>query len=270
MINYIKADLFRVYHKKSNYVFWSVIVGLFILIVSLTVSQMMGSNYEVADLGRFITETVKFSLLQMGILIFGGQAYYTVYLDDLSASNYPNLFSTGISKLQFVLAKIIVLTTYLVSLFIAGSLAFFAVAGVLTLFLGNIHLPMSEIVLIGKICAMILLGALGYTALANLITFWSQKANLSTVFFFLLIISLINQMAKMISTIPGLDFLEKWLESTLSSSLGEVSVNAITGAPLANLTQSINHVWLTALIYVLIFSSLSVLLLQKVEIKESN
>lgn len=87
---------------------------------------------------------------------------------------------------------------------------------------------------------------------------------------FLLIISLINQMAKMISTIPGLDFLEKLLEYTLSSSLGEVSVNAITGAPLANLTQSINHVWLTALIYVLIFSSLSVLLLQKVEIKESN
>lgn len=266
MINYIKADLYRLRHKTANYVYWGVIAGLFLLII-----VMSSRTLEGVEIGDFFMDLTRLAILQFGLVIIGGQAYYTVFIDDLASTNYPNLFSTGISKTKFVIAKMATLIIYLVTVFVVGAVFFFSVYGLMSFIQGGIGFNTEMFQDIVFAILLVFCGTLGFAAITNLITFWRQKTTFTTVLFFTLLMGLVNQVLQLLPTIRGLEFLETPLSYTLTNYLS-AATNAITFPESVDgtLLSVFQEAWIAGLVYFVVVSALSVLVLRKVEIKETN
>lgn len=266
MINYIKADLYRLRHKTANYVFWGIIAGLFLFII-----VMSSRNIQGQDVGNFFMEITQLSLLQFGVIIIGGQAYYTVFIDDLASTNYPNLFSTGISKTRFVIAKMFTLIIYMFTLFIIGALFFFGVYGLLNVIQGGIGFNTEMFQDILLTIGLVFFSTLGFAAIANLITFWRQKTTFTTVFFFMMLTGLINQLLQLIPSIRGLEFLETPFSYTLTNYISEATAVMTFPESIDGTMLSVfQNAWIAGIVYFVVGSILSILVLKNVEIKETN
>lgn len=274
MLQYIKADLFRLRHKRANYIFWASIYAIFILFTVLGFSTFDSSG-EMGFAEPYF-QTGIFSLTQFGVLIIGVHSYYTVFLDDVSSKNYPNIFSTGLTKAQFMVAKMITLFIQLLVVFLASALVFFGFYGILALFANSIGFNSELLYFVFMTAITVLLAIMGYAAIGSIITFWSQNSTLSAFFIVILSTRTISQIIGLIASIDALSFLQNIQEYTLSSYISS-TLNSITTritfleeAQEMSFMSVFGETWLVSLLYMMIASILCILLLKKIEIKENN
>lgn len=100
MINYIKADVYRLFHKKSLYIYYSALAILFLFITYMMSDILTAQNAVdyTAGILRFLP------------VLFGGFIFAAVYIDDLIAKSLPQILGFGINKTFILFSKIIIST----------------------------------------------------------------------------------------------------------------------------------------------------------------
>ena len=183
MFNYIKADLYRLFHKTSNRVYWSVLAGAFVLMMVLNGSNFSGPSNEITE---FYYSTAGMALLSLGAIVICPQVYSTVYLDDYTSRNSVRVFSSGLGKSQYLLAKIIVTVCYMIGVLLFLTLSFLAGFGLLALL--NHGLPFfdkSQIIFLISEVGFLILFTVAFSALTNVITINIQSGTVPLLLFFL-------------------------------------------------------------------------------------
>ncbi|WP_208559975.1 hypothetical protein [Marinilactibacillus kalidii] len=261
MFNYIKADLYRLMHKKSNYIYYGVLFAAFVLFTIFTMTNFSeGSGYSDGFLQAGII-----LLSQAFPLLFGIQAYSVVYLNDVSSSSYQNIFSSGLSKVEFVIGKLIVFITYMFTTFLAGAIVYLA----LYLFVmssENADFNIEAFKTLATVGGSVFLGMIGYAGLANLVAYVTQNTTMSLITFGVLISNISLTALDLISLVTDkLEFLRKW---TMSYYLSDSNNTLLFG--------SVNEVgmpfktWGIIGIYILVTAIAGIVLLRKIEIKEGK
>ncbi|MDR2416213.1 MAG: hypothetical protein LBD75_06535 [Candidatus Peribacteria bacterium] len=99
MFNYIKADLYRIFRKKSMYMYFGILAIGYILMLVI---------FSITEGGKILGEISPIFMLVS--LFGGGYLFATVYNDDLTAKTLPALIGFGIKRRMIVIAKFIVHT----------------------------------------------------------------------------------------------------------------------------------------------------------------
>jgi hypothetical protein len=174
MINYIFADLYRIFSKRGTYIFF-VIAFAFTFAFELIMGQGSGAD----------TAFGVFSFMNM---FFGTYLFAVIYNDDLGAKTLPSLIGFGYGRTSIMLSKIVI--SLIVTLFM------YAVAAVLLLLILAVMGAGG-----GNITGSVISAALehvfiliAYFKIAALLVYGTQKAGLSIVFFLLLVLSVIDQL----------------------------------------------------------------------------
>lgn len=274
MLQYVKADLYRLRHKTANYFFWGGIYALFIVLITLSFSAFTSTEGAGFTEGYFQMGIL--ALSQLGILLIGGHCYYVVFLDDLSAKNYPNVFSTGLTKVQFVFGKMIIFIIQLIVVFLASAVVFFGYYGVMALFVSSFTFDQELFYLLTNTAITVFLGCIGYGAIGSLVAFWKQNSTLSTVFIFLLMMGMFTQIINLLAMVEELSFLETIGNYTLSSYLSNTFQVMVLQLGMPEHLESLSFMeifgetWIISIIYMIVSLILSIVVLRKVEIKENN
>lgn len=264
MFNFIQADLYRLAHKKSNYAFYGILFSLFVVAVIL----LQTSSPESEGISNAYIELGVFLLSQAFPLFFGLQAYSTVYINDISSSSHQNIFSSGLSKTEFVIGKFITFVIYLFTTFLIGAIVFFALFFFLTLSTGA-QFDTGNLSNLAVVGVTIFLGMIGYAAVANMVSFISQNTTVSLITFGVLISNISLTALDLISLATDkLEFLRKL---TLSYYINHTNQSVIAGF-LPEMPSNAEPLvtWGVTVLYIVVASIVGILILSRIEIKEGK
>jgi len=265
MFNYIKADLYRLFRKRSNYLYYAVLIGLFMLILLFTynhVVEMPSWIYFPVGVGGVATG---------GSMLIGAQAYYTVYLEDFSVKKLPDLFTTGLRKYEYILAKVIVQAIYLFIVIALTSLLYIAGFFILQTKVDTplVGFDMAYIWAFLQAIVIMYFGTLAYSMISQLVGFLFQRSDIPLIFFFILVNGLITQTLTAMTNLSALSFLENVVDFSLTEALNTsfTEVVNVMGAG-SVMTTGFYEIIFVGFTYMVVFTILSWLLLRQVEIKE--
>ncbi|MDN6127347.1 MAG: ABC transporter permease subunit [Tetragenococcus halophilus] len=199
MFNYIKADLYRIFHKRSNQLYWLILAGLFLTFV------IFGStNANFADNKSELTE-MYFSVAVMPLTLFGSlvispQFYYAVYLDELNNKGFVRLFSSGLRKSEYIVAKIISSLVYMLAVFLFLAIAYLGGFAILALLNnGAPFFTMSQIEVLLSLVAYLALFTIAFSSLTNIITLKWQGGNIPLFLFFIISNGILGNLIRLIN-----------------------------------------------------------------------
>ena len=200
MFNYIKADLYRLFHKTSNRVYWSVLAGAFVLMMVLNGSNFSGPSNEITE---FYYSTAGMALLSLGAFVICPQVYSTVYLDDYTSRNSVRVFSSGLGKSQYLLSKIISTVLYMIGVLSFLAVAFLAGFGLLALL--NQGLPFfdkSQVIFLVSEVGFLILFTVVFSALTNMITINMQSGTVPLLLFFIFSSGMFASLLHLVMKLP--------------------------------------------------------------------
>lgn len=229
MFNYVKADLYRIFHKRSNQLYWLILAALFLIFV------IFGSgNADFADNKSEITE-LYFSVAVMPLALFGPlvispQFYYAVYLDELNSKGFVRLFSSGLRKSEYIVAKILTLLIYMFVVFTFLALAYVGGFGILALLNdGAPFFTINQIELLLILVAYLGLFTIAFSSLTNLITLKWQSGNIPLFLFFIISNGFIANLIRWANHLPVLRHLDlsPYLLSTNTGKLKDALMSGV-------------------------------------------
>ncbi|GBD65745.1 hypothetical protein [Tetragenococcus halophilus] len=229
MFNYIKADLYRIFHKRSNQLYWLILAALFLTFV------IFGSgNANFADNTSELTE-MYFSVAVMplsflGPLVISPQFYYAVYLDELNNKGFVRLFSSGLRKSEYIVAKIISSLVYMLAVFLFLAIAYLGGFAILALLNnGAPFFTMSQIEVLLSLVAYLALFTIAFSSLTNIITLKWQGGNIPLFLFFIISNGIIGNLIRWVNharILRNFNF-SPYLLSTNTGKLQEALRNGI-------------------------------------------
>ncbi|GAA3013238.1 hypothetical protein [Tetragenococcus solitarius] len=221
MFNYVKADLYRIFHKRSNQFYWLILAGLFLTFV------IFGSgSANFADNKSELTE-MYFSVAVMPLALFGPliispQFYYAVYLDEINSKGFIRLFSSGLRKSEYIVAKIISSLVYMFVVFAFLAFAYLSGFGILALLNnGVVFFTISQIELLLSLVAYLGLFTIAFSSLTNLITLKWQSSNIPLFLFFIISNGFIASLIGWLNRLPILRQFD-FNPYLLSTNIGEI------------------------------------------------
>ena len=242
MFNYINAELSRLFHKKSAYIYYCVLIVLFLFLVLFVAGP--GEKEDIIYLAMII-------LSNLAIIFIGSQVFLAVYADDLAANSLVNVFSSGLSKIEFVVGKLIVTVIYSICWYLVLALVYF---GVYLLAEGPFSVEaLVELLPFGYFS---LLAQLAFTAVASVVNYFFQKSTISTVVFILLGMGFVGGIVTLLGT--QIELFQTIYDYLISTQLGI----ALFGEN-ANTVQAS----LIMVAYIVVSSVIAVVLLEKRDIK---
>ncbi|AYW47608.1 hypothetical protein C7K38_03975 [Tetragenococcus osmophilus] len=278
MFNYVKADLYRIFHKRSNQFYWLILAALFLV---FTILGSANANFaeNKSDLTVMYFSTAVIPLILFGPLIISPQFYYAVYLDELNSKGFVRLFSSGLRKSEYIVAKLISSLVYMIVVFTFLALAYVGGFGILALLNnGAPFFTINQIGLLLSIVAYLGLFTIAFSSLTNLITLKWQSGNIPLFLFFVISNGI---MASLIGWINRLPILRNFELSPylLSTSTGKIQ-NALTNGTLSstqppnaqkalNIINSIGTQPFIIGIYIIVTTIISLFILKHSDIKDN-
>src|SRR5699024_11961511 len=113
-----------------------VLAALFVIIAVLSATSYQGN---LTELTVIYYELAGSGLLVAGMLLVCPQFYYAVYLDELSNKNFIRIFSSGLRKSEYILAKIMVSVIYILTVFFFFKIIYILIFIIIMLF-NNLYL----------------------------------------------------------------------------------------------------------------------------------
>jgi len=171
MFKLMSAELYRLLHKKSLYIYFTALAAGYFIIAFIR-SGGFDENSVLAD------AMTLFTLLPA---LAGGFLFAAVYIDDLSSKNLITLVGYGVNKLTIIFVKFILMALFGLVLFGLAPLYHFAVYAIL----GR---PVTAEIA-ATVCAAslkYLLTALAFAALSGVVTYGLQRATFAIVTYLLL------------------------------------------------------------------------------------
>jgi ABC-2 type transport system permease protein len=177
MLNYIKAEFYRIFHKKNLYIYFIALLAVYGLTIFIRLSTFDHSS--IAD--------EALTVFNFFPVFIGGYIFTSVYNDDLNAGTLASVIGFGRSKFFIILSKLgitIILTTgfYFCALIALESL----------FYLTGAAMGIDTIVLFLKMVLNPLLLTIGYVSIAGIFVYGIQKATFSIVAYVLLSLGIIS------------------------------------------------------------------------------
>lgn len=247
MMNYIKSELYRLSHKKSSYIYFAVMFGLFLLLMSLAnITSVAGFNEGVLQIIRVLL-----------VFVFGIHVFQAVYTDELSARILPTTISTGLSRVQLILAKLVVSIVYLLAIYVVCAvfysiIAIFYAKGLNADFFNGI----SDLV---PYVVFSFINNIVFLLIGSIIAYATQKSVLAITIFVVMVTGILSQIVALVGMIIPffLDVYEYLPTSQYNSLVTTFSVNS---------SISIENLLILSL-YAIVSLVLSYLVLSRSEIK---
>ncbi|KFN93159.1 ABC transporter permease [Tetragenococcus muriaticus] len=227
MFNYIKADLYRIFHKRSNQFYWLILASLFLIFVTFS-----SANANFADNKSELTE-MYFSLAVMSLALFGSliispQFYYAVYLDELNSKGFVRLFSSGLCKSEYIVAKIFSSLVYMIVVFAFLALVYVGGFGILALLNnGAPFFTINQVGLLFSLVAYLGLFTIAFSSLTNLIALKWQSGNIPLFLFFIISNGFIANLIRWLNQLPMIRNFDvsPYLLSTNTGTLQDALMN---------------------------------------------
>lgn len=232
MLNYIISDLKRIFKTKGSYYFYGVCMILFIILTFM--DQSDPKAYDMAMLGML--------LITASSVIVGAKIFNSVFGSDLQHKTLSLVFSTGLSKVKFVIAKMIIfIFTLIVTYTFLGM--FFAIIWFLKI--GAFpDFSSIEVIVLLKHTYVTLLSVLGFASIAEMLGYILQNQVVGGVSLAFMIMGLFNQIFMILASV--FEWLEKPIEYLLSSQYQETDI-------LAASNQTIPQVFfIVVLVYIIV------------------
>jgi ABC-type transport system involved in multi-copper enzyme maturation permease subunit len=177
MLNYLKAELYRLLHKKSLYAYLGALALAYAALAFIRTGGM--------DANAFSGDTLAFS--QWLPLLLGGFLFAAIFTDELGAKSLTIMVGHGLGKGRLVLAKVLLMAITcavllaLVPLFIAAVLAA----------LGFAPGP-GDIAASYALMLKAWMIAVAYSALAAIVAYASQRVTFAIVAYLFLSVGIIS------------------------------------------------------------------------------
>jgi hypothetical protein len=245
MINYIRAEIYRILHKKGLYIFFGALALLYIVFVLIRSGDIKSTS--------IVTDaTYVSSLLAM---LAGGCLFAAIYTDDLGSKNLTTLIGFGLSKIKLVFAKLILMT-------LSGAVVF----GLVPLFMYTVYASLgwpaagSDLATVYILISKAFLATVAYAALAGIVVYGVQRATFAMVLYILLVSGIVSQLITQLLML---------MASDIAPGIASHMVPGIAGRLSAGLTagDSIIAPVAECLAYAVIAASLSALAFNKKEME---
>ncbi len=252
MFNYIKAEMYRLTHKKGTYIYYGILALIFTAIVLYLNAEVKGFGDTYYSIFTLIIPLV--TSFFIGIHVFIG-----IVMNDLTAKTLPNVLSTSLSRVQFLLGKLIVafvsiVLVHLVFGFLFIGLGIFVQGGVD----GQAG---TDIVTAIEVAGVNILGVVGFMLLASIVAYFFQKSSLALVAYIVLSLGIIDGI---LSQARGLSkYILYVYDHLLGTYLNTASSSALKGA------LEVNQV-VPLVIYLAVATIVAILVLTRIEIKEGE
>lgn len=245
MFNYIKAELYRVTHKRSLYIYYGILITAFL---GITLISSISDAIGLLELGTILPP-----FIGMFVFIYG---FITVYADDLSSKTLGSSLSTGVSRSSLILSKIIVFCVYLISVFAVLLAIFF---GLYLVYGGSFtSLEIEIIKAMLQLGVVSILSNLAFIGISSLIVYGLQSSNGSIFAFVLLSLGFVTNILDLISlALPIIkDALQFTVTSVMTSAMQAISSRAAIP----------DQFWIVTSIYIVGTVALSIVLFKRREI----
>ncbi len=245
MLNYLKCEIYRIFTKKSFYLYYFLLIVFSSLVIGkeVIVRGIGGSSLEGALL-------VFNSLSAFSILFFGINIYLIVYGDDLSNKTLPQVVSTGLSKIELVISKLFVLivTTVFVYLMmgIYGSFIWYLQVG----FLPALSSELFRRMLFSLILTIIYV--ISFVAISAGVSYIWKKTAIGVTVYFITAFGFAYNLVKLLSMV--FNWLKKPSQYMLfpltEKNVSELFFDGFTGAGYAGSVSINETIWLVVSVYV--------------------
>ncbi|MDR1422181.1 MAG: hypothetical protein LBI64_04875 [Coriobacteriales bacterium] len=212
MLRYIHAELYRVFRKKSFYIYFgalALLYGFFVLI------RTNGIGAE------SITNDATQVFAYMPVLV-GGYLFAVLYCDDLRSKNLATLIGYGMQKTTIVLAKLVLSVLLNGLIFTLISLFMFALYSLI----GYIpSAPAVNEVFLHALKAALLV--IVYAAITGVVVYGMQRSTFAVVFYILLSLGVIGQL---MMAVFGWDVISSFAPNLSNHLVSNIVVNLTIGA----------------------------------------
>ncbi len=206
MLNYVSGELYRVFHKKSLYIYYGILFVLFAAMLFLL------SNYNTWSL-KGLVDIAAVVVANMLIFFVGVQAFLSIYVDDLSGSTLSNIVSSGTSRFVLILSKLVISFIYTAVVMVACGLYFLLIGLIVNRgFSADFLETVKPLLNLGLLSYLYIVS---FMSVSSIVVYAIQKAALATTTFIILASGLISSIFLMLASLsPILDFMQKHLLST--------------------------------------------------------
>jgi ABC-type transport system involved in multi-copper enzyme maturation permease subunit len=245
MFNYIKAELYRIVHKKSFYLYF---LALAVLYAAMIFSQRSGLNESV-----FLTLAIQMTdILPLAV---GGFLFATIYNDDLGAKSLSSVIGFGLRKSTIIFSKLIIMIAMCA---VITPLVFVACYGSFTLFGVDVS---GQFTLSAGLFTQAGLLAIAYATVASIVVFGAQKATLAITAYIFLAVGLARQLMGLVLG-----------QEVVTNSVGDLTQYlsySITSGILSNITSGQFDPWpvVQYIIYIAAFMTISIYIFRKKELE---
>lgn len=280
MLNYIQAEFYRLVRNKKNYYIYLVLAVLFIILLFLAANPT--ENFVITINGQSGDFSFSFLYFTMGVtaLIVGGiigvgaQSFYTIYLEDFSNRMLPSVLSTGLTKWQYTLSKVISHAIYSTIVMALATLMYIGGFFIFEHFIDDVVIDWDHIQFFALLSVLITVTIVAYVVIAYAFSLFFQRSDMAIFLYFILANGWLSTLAGFIGRIDALSFIGTVNEYTLSDRMtvftneviAAASPETLTAANL--LTDSFYATLWTALAYIPIGILLTILFFRFIEIKE--
>ncbi|MDR0380604.1 MAG: hypothetical protein LBH86_01230 [Oscillospiraceae bacterium] len=236
MLKYIHGEIYRLLHKKSMYIYFSVLaLGYFFL--TLVRSSGLSTGAIVND---------ALNLFMILSVLTGGFLFSAVYTDDLNAKNLIMLVGFGMSKVKIVLSKFILMT-----------LSSAVVWVLIPLYICFVHAVMgrpasAEIITTLYTSAMPhFLKIVAFAAVSGFVVYGSQRPTFSMVAFLLLILGVVSNL---LTTAANLEFVNSIAPNFIDHLMSGIAPRILAGVMVGGSS------WLLPLLEYVIYTAAALVL----------
>ncbi len=253
MFNMVRAELFRLSRKKSNYVFFLVIAAAYILLVflikmnSLTNGNLY-SPHNMLSIGK--------QCLTYLPIVFVVQAFNSVYLDDITANKFGETLGSGKRSGEYIFSKLISSIIYIFIGLVFLGLVFFTQFAISSKgFAGDISSYGFVFKNMFYMAGVVLMGTAVYSLFGMIIALLSRRTTLSLILIVIFSIQVPTQIFSLLS-----------MKIKIFKPVAKYTWDNIAFLPLKDLEFS-NIFWTGIICYFVIFLVGNILLLNKRDLK---
>ncbi|MDR1713133.1 MAG: hypothetical protein LBR39_03130 [Coriobacteriales bacterium] len=226
MLNYLLAEIYRILHKRSMYIYFGILAVFSILLIAVAIYVLEGVTAGDAPAGIIVSYASTF--YGMIPLLLGCYLFAAIYTDDLASKNLGNLIGQGMSRMKIVLGKFILLVLFCVVTFGLAPLytaAIFTVLGAAPTLadVGNLYIIVVQQALV----------AMGAAVVASIVVYGLQRPTFALVTFLLVVLGLVGQILSIVFSLDAVYSLAPWLTDCLMLFIsGQVAEALASGTAL--------------------------------------
>jgi len=201
VLDLFRGEVYRILHKRNMYLYLGAVLFGYAAIVFMR-SGGFGPNSVVTDAS---------TMMQLMPALLGGYFFTSIFTDDLNAKNLITLVGYGTSRTRIVLTKMLLMAVCTVAIF---ALLTILHLGIYAAFGFSADAAQLHLVLV--ITLQFILVTLGFSAVAAIVVYGTQKPTFAVVAFFMLAFNVVTMMVNAASSLLNIPLNNHLISGTAS------------------------------------------------------